>query len=55
MIPNYPRGIVAVPWRREGVLNWNVYYTQPDTIGAEERKIWEDHQGSGQLLCDPRL
>jgi len=39
MIPNYPRGIVAVPWRRKGVLNWNVYYTQPDTIGAEERKI----------------
>ena len=39
MIPNYPRGIVAVPWRRQGVLNWTVYYTQPDTIGAEERMI----------------
>ena len=39
MIPNYPRGVVAVTWRSRGTLCWSVYYTEPNLVGAKERLL----------------
>ena len=53
IIPNYPRGIEAVKWKRNGSWCWSVYYTQPDTVGAKEQLLGTIRQAADGIYVIP--